>query len=99
MKFDERMMNHLKPLASKFLENEEFYYLSKIAEMMVGFSSGGWNKLGDDEREFYLVKLKGDFHVRGMGESTSCWNDADYNAINELIDAEYRALSRKKTNH
>lgn len=96
MKFNERMMKHLKPLAKEFLEKEEYFYLNKVAGMMVGFTSGGWEKLGDEEREYYLNNLQTDFHVRGMGDNSICWDNPDYHAINEIIDAEYRALTRKK---
>jgi hypothetical protein len=68
MKFNERMMKHLKPLAKEFLEKEEYY----------------------------LKNLQSDFHVRGMGDNPICWDNPDYHAINEVIDAEYRALTRKK---
>jgi len=88
-------MQHLPNLAQKFLDAKEYDFLRIVADMMVGFSSDGWTRLGDEEREYYLKDLKTKFHPRYMGESQSCWGNPDYENILETIDGEYRALTRK----
>lgn len=88
------MMPHLESLAARMLKNRDFAYLKTVVDLMVGLNGSGWNQLADEHKERYLEQMKTDFHSRGMGDS-HYGLDADYSAICELIDLEYRAVRRR----
>ena len=90
MSFDKRMMPHLHELALTLLAQKMYGRVSMVASLLAGFSGGGWQRLGDDERETFVKKMADDFHVRA-------WDDWDYkdttlSTIQELIYAEQRAF-------
>ena len=92
--FTERMMPHLHSLAVEMLSNRDYAYLHTVAELLAGLNGGGWERLGDDERYRFLEQMRVDFHPRGMGDYTYGMNK-DYQAIMELIDAEWRRIPTK----
>ena len=90
MPFAEDMLTRLKPLARKLIDHEMYGYLSDVADLLAGFSSGNWPKLSDEDQEEYLKTMSGTFHVRAMGDSELS-DDPDYRFVLERVGQELRA--------
>ena len=83
--FDEEIMPLLHQLAGELLQNEEYTRLLTIAQYLSVFAAGQWQRLGNDERAFFLEKMDNDFHV-------DAWED--YSESNDTIDS-IKKLIRK----
>ena len=88
--FDQQMVPHLHALAASLLERKMYRRLSMVASLLVGLSSGGWQRLGDEEQTDFVKRMANDFHAKA-------WDDWDYtdpafSAINDLVHQQQRAL-------
>ena len=96
--FEQKMIVHLHALATVLLAQKMYGRLSMVASLLSGLSSGGWQRLGDEEQTCVVDKMVDDFHVRA-------WDDWDFrdptlSAIRELIYAQQRGIqSRAKQGH
>jgi hypothetical protein len=90
----DRMMPHLEALAQKMLGNRHFGHLATASSLMAGLSRGGWERLSNDDKDYFLKKMSSDFHPKGMGDS-EYGLDADYRSILELISDEQRVIRAK----
>jgi hypothetical protein len=93
--FSERMMPHLHSLAGTMLNNRHYHWLSIVTQVMAGLHGGGWERLDNDTKLYWLERMSSDFHPKGMGDSEYAV-DPSYSMILELIGYETRALSRSK---
>lgn len=89
------MVPHLKSLAGKLLEKERFGSLATVADMLAGLSGGGWSRLAEEDKAYYLKKMSDDFHPRAPIGDSDLGSDKDYQAILELISNEEKGLRRK----
>jgi hypothetical protein len=95
MAFAEEMIPQLRSLAKKLVDFEMYSDLSAVADLLAAFKSGKWPGLSLDDQEFYLEKMQGTFHVRGMGDSPAGY-EPEYRFILERVDRELRGLRKKK---
>jgi len=75
------------------LNNRHYHWLHIVTQVMAGLHAGGWEKLDNDTKLYWLQRMGSDFHPKGMGDSEYA-TDPNYNAILELIGYEGRAISR-----
>lgn len=95
MAFAEDMTPPLRSLAKKLVDLEQYSHLSAVADLLSAFSSGNWPKLGMEDQEFYLEKMEGTFHFRGMGD-TPAGSTPEFEFIVARIAQERRALRKTK---
>ena len=91
--FEQKMLVHLHALAAVLLAQKMYGRLSVIAPLLSGLSSGGWQRLGDEEEADFLKQMADDFHVKA-------WDDWDFrdptlSAIRELIYAQQRGIQAR----
>ncbi len=91
--FEQRMIEHLHALAAVLLAQKMYGRLNMVTSLLSGLSSGGWQRLGDEERADFLKGMADGFHVRA-------WDDWDFrdptlSAIREMIDAQQRGIKSK----
>jgi hypothetical protein len=93
MSFDQKIIPHLEALAAVLLAQKMYPRLQMVASLLAVFSGGGWQRLGDDEREALVKELDDAFHVRAWDD----WDirDTTVSKIRELIFAEQKGLRTK----
>jgi len=93
--FPDRMIPPLEELAAHLLPLKQYARLHIVTELLDVFSSGGWDRIEEEEKERFVRKLERDFHMRAWDD----WDwkpDSAFSHVHSLIAFQAKGLSRSK---
>lgn len=84
MTFDQHIIPPLHELAESLLQDKFYTKLVMVSQYLSVFENDQWQRLGDEERFFFLEKMDNDFHYRAWDFIDNTKN-TPYSRVKTLI--------------
>ncbi len=94
MNSHEKFIANFQRVAHRLVEEQEWPYLSEIANFLQSFDRGNWSSLPYDEQLYWLNIMIDILGVHGLYDHWGC-NDAVLNELVDYLHQYERAIKNK----